>query len=218
MARKGRNAAMMRAFSILENCIGSMQAALCKRRASLGTCIGYSPSACAPSSVWGAIWATRVRPLSAPYASWKALGRSSASRACTRPTPRDLLDQPIFTNAALELETDLLPGDLLSHLKRLEIALGREPSAERFSARTVDLDILAFDGLCVADMDLDLIVPHPRLQERRFVLEPLAELDPGLRPWRNCADLRTDVTVADLLPSVADQEVMRIGGPDWADR
>jgi 2-amino-4-hydroxy-6-hydroxymethyldihydropteridine diphosphokinase len=133
-------------------------------------------------------------------------------------TPRDLLDQPIFTNAALELETDLEPEELLSQLKRLEVVLGREPSAERFGARTVDLDILAFDGRCVADTDLDLIVPHPRLQERRFALEPLAELDPGLRPWRNCADLRTDVTVADLLPSVADQEVMRIGGPDWADR
>jgi 2-amino-4-hydroxy-6-hydroxymethyldihydropteridine diphosphokinase len=132
--------------------------------------------------------------------------------------PRDLLDQPIFTNAVLELETDLEPGELLSHLKRLEIALGREPTAERFSARTVDLDILAFDGRCVTDMEIDLIVPHPRLQERRFVLEPLAELDPGLRPWRNCSDLRTDVTVADLLPSVADQNVMRIGGPEWADR
>lgn len=132
--------------------------------------------------------------------------------------PRDLLDQPIFTNAALELETDLEPADLLYHLKRLEATLGRERSAERFGPRVVDLDILAFDGHCVADTDLDLIVPHARLQERRFALEPLAELDPGLRPWRNCADLRTDVTVADLLPSVADQEVMRIGGPDWADR
>jgi 2-amino-4-hydroxy-6-hydroxymethyldihydropteridine diphosphokinase len=132
--------------------------------------------------------------------------------------PRDLLDQPIFTNAALELETDLEPAELLYQLKRLEATLGREPSVERFGPRIVDLDILAFDGRCVADMEIDLIVPHPRLQERRFVLEPLAELDPGLRPWRNCADLRTDVTVADLLPSVADQEVMRVGGPDWADR
>lgn len=132
--------------------------------------------------------------------------------------PRDLLDQPIYTNAAMELETDLQPGELLNHLKRLEVALGREPNAERFSARTVDLDILAFDGRCVTDLEIDLIVPHPRLQERRFVLEPLAELDPGLRPWRNCSDLRTDVTVADLLPSVADQNVMRIGGPEWADR
>jgi 2-amino-4-hydroxy-6-hydroxymethyldihydropteridine diphosphokinase len=132
--------------------------------------------------------------------------------------PRDLLDQPIFTNAALELVTDLEPADLLIQLKRMEATMGREPSAQRFGPRIVDLDILAFDGHCVADMEIDLIVPHPRLQERRFVLEPLAELDPGLRPWRNCADLRTDVTVADLLPSVADQEVMRIGGPEWADR
>jgi 2-amino-4-hydroxy-6-hydroxymethyldihydropteridine diphosphokinase len=132
--------------------------------------------------------------------------------------PRDLLDQPIFTNAALELETDLEPADLLMQLKRMEATLGREPSAERFGPRIVDLDILAFDGRCVTDIEIDLIVPHPRLQERRFVLEPLAELDPGLRPWRNCADLRTDVTVADLLPSVADQEVMRVGGPEWADR
>ena len=132
--------------------------------------------------------------------------------------PRDLLDQPIFTNAALELVTDLQPADLLVQLKRMEATMGREPFAERFGPRIVDLDILAFDGHCVADMEIDLIVPHPRLQERRFVLEPLAELDPGLRPWRNCADLRTDVTVADLLPSVADQEVMRIGGPEWADR
>jgi hypothetical protein len=46
----------------------------------------------------------------------------------------------------------------------------------------------------------------------------MAELEPGLRPWRGCADLRTDVTVADLLPSVADQEVRRIAGPEWADR
>ena len=57
----------------------------------------------------------------------------------------------------------------------------------------------------------------PRLAERRFALEPVAELDPLLLPWRNCSDLRVDVSVADLLPTVANQEVMRVGGPDWAD-
>lgn len=132
--------------------------------------------------------------------------------------PRDFADQPVFTNAVVELATELEPGELLFQVKRVEILLGRDPQGVRYGPRVVDLDILSFDGRCVADTDLDLIVPHPRLQERRFALEPMAELEPGLRPWRDCADLRTDVTVADLLPSVADQEVRRIAGPEWADR
>src|SRR4029079_2740488 len=60
--------------------------------------------------------------------------------------PSDLMDQPIFTNAALELETDLEPADLLIHLKRLEATLGRAASAEGFAARIVDLDIPALDA------------------------------------------------------------------------
>ena len=131
---------------------------------------------------------------------------------------RDLFDQPDFTNAAIELETELEPVDLLFALKRLEVTLGRDPQGIRFGPRLIDLDILSFDGLCIEDAELELIVPHPRLVERRFALEPLAELDPGLRPWRGCSDLRVDVTVVDLLPSVADQEVQLIGGPEWADR
>jgi hypothetical protein len=67
----------------------------------------------------------------------------------------------------------------------------------------------------VTDTDTDLIVPHPRFHERRFALEPVAELDPQLLPWRNCSDLRVDVSVADLLATVANQEVMSVGGPDW---
>jgi 2-amino-4-hydroxy-6-hydroxymethyldihydropteridine diphosphokinase len=132
--------------------------------------------------------------------------------------PRDLLDQANFTNAALELHTDLSPHDLMLELKRMELALGRDPQGIRFGPRLIDLDILAIDGKCVTDTEVDLIVPHPRLQERRFALEPLAELQPDLQPWRDCADLRQDVTVADLLPSVADQQVRRISGREWADR
>lgn len=131
--------------------------------------------------------------------------------------PRDAPGQPHFLNAALELETDLEPAALLAELKQIEGALGRDPSTRRWGPRPIDLDILAIDGRCVTDPELDLIVPHPRLQERRFALEPLAELDPNLRPWRNCADLRVDVTVADLLATVAGQEVQRVGGADWAD-
>jgi 2-amino-4-hydroxy-6-hydroxymethyldihydropteridine diphosphokinase len=146
-----------------------------------------------------------------------ATGQIVRASSIYRSAPRDLLGQPDFTNAALELETDLEPPDLLYALKRLELTLGRDPQGMRFGARLIDLDILAIDGTCVADAEFDLVVPHPRLVERRFALEPLAELDPDLRPWRNCADLRVDVTVADLLPSVADQEMTRVAGPEWAD-
>jgi 2-amino-4-hydroxy-6-hydroxymethyldihydropteridine diphosphokinase len=131
--------------------------------------------------------------------------------------PRDLVDQPEFTNATIELQTDLTAAQLLFELKRIEHALGRDPQGVRFGPRALDLDILSLDGRCVEDVELPLIVPHPRLHERRFALEPLAELDPGLRPWRGCADVRRDVTVADLLATVADQDVRRVGGADWAD-
>lgn len=150
-------------------------------------------------------------------AELRAIGHVVHVSSLYQSAPRNHYDQPQFTNAALELETELEPPELLFHLKRLELTLGRDPQGTRFGPRTVDFDILSFDGRCVEDLELDLIVPHPRLHERRFALEPLAEIDPGLRPWRNCADVRTDVTVADLLPSVADQEVSRIEGPGWAD-
>ena len=148
----------------------------------------------------------------------EAIGQVARVSSLYETKPRDFADQPVFTNAVVELSTELTPPELLYNLKRIEVVLGRDPQGIRYGPRVVDLDILSFDGLCVTDTDLDLIVPHPRLQERRFVLEPMAELEPGLRPWRDCADLRTDVTVADLLPSVADQEVRRIAGPEWADR
>ncbi len=131
--------------------------------------------------------------------------------------PRDVLDQPEFSNAAVEFETELSPPDLLLELKRLEMSMGRDPQGMRFGPRVIDLDILSLDRRCVEDLELDLIVPHPRLHERRFALEPLAELEPSLQPWRGCADVRRDVTVADLLASVADQDVRRVAGPEWAD-
>jgi 2-amino-4-hydroxy-6-hydroxymethyldihydropteridine diphosphokinase len=131
--------------------------------------------------------------------------------------PRGSVDQHRFLNAALELQTDLAPLDLLKELKRLELAIGREPGGARWGPRVIDLDILSFDGRCVTDPEHSLIVPHPRFHERRFALEPVAELDPALRPWRNCSDLRVEVSVIDLLATVADQEVLRVGGPDWAD-
>lgn len=156
--------------------------------------------------------ATFVRAL----AELRLLGTVTRTSSLYLSAPRDMTQQPDFLNAAIEILCDLEPRALLIALHELERQLGRE-EGRRHGPRPIDLDILAFDGKCVEDMEVGLIVPHPRLHERRFALEPLAELDPDLRPWRDCADLRADVTVADLLPTVADQQVQRIAGPDWAD-
>jgi 2-amino-4-hydroxy-6-hydroxymethyldihydropteridine diphosphokinase len=92
--------------------------------------------------------------------------------------PVGYVDQPRFLNAAAALETDLEPRDLLDRLLAVERALGRTRDGPRFGPRTIDLDLLVYGDVRVGEPGLEL--PHPRLHERRFVLEPLAELDPDL--------------------------------------
>jgi 2-amino-4-hydroxy-6-hydroxymethyldihydropteridine diphosphokinase len=87
-------------------------------------------------------------------------------------------DQPRFLNAAVALETELSPRELLDRLLTVERELGRTRDGPRFGPRTIDLDLLLY-GVAVVE-EPGLRVPHPRLAERRFALEPLAELDPGL--------------------------------------
>jgi 2-amino-4-hydroxy-6-hydroxymethyldihydropteridine diphosphokinase len=90
------------------------------------------------------------------------------------------VDQPRFVNAAAALETSLGPRELLDSLLEVERSLGRDRSREeRWGPRTVDLDLLLYGDETVDEQGLE--VPHPRLAERAFVLEPLLELDPGLR-------------------------------------
>jgi 2-amino-4-hydroxy-6-hydroxymethyldihydropteridine diphosphokinase len=92
--------------------------------------------------------------------------------------PVGLVDQPRFLNAAAALDTDLPPRELLDRLLAVERALGRTREGPRFGPRTVDLDLLLYGDERLSEPGLDL--PHPRLHERRFALEPLAELDPAL--------------------------------------
>jgi 2-amino-4-hydroxy-6-hydroxymethyldihydropteridine diphosphokinase len=87
-------------------------------------------------------------------------------------------NQPRFLNAVAEVETGLEPLPFLTHLLDIERRLGRERVGPRWGPRTIDLDLLLF-GDRVVD-EADLVVPHPRLLERLFVLEPLAELAPEL--------------------------------------
>ena len=129
--------------------------------------------------------------------------------------PQEREDQPDFLNAALALETDLHPRPLMAELKAIERRLGRDPLGARYGPRLVDLDLLAIDDLCIEDAP-DLVVPHPRLAERRFALEPLAELNPDLRPWAACPGERREVTVAQALAAVMDQDVEVVEGPGWA--
>jgi 2-amino-4-hydroxy-6-hydroxymethyldihydropteridine diphosphokinase len=88
-------------------------------------------------------------------------------------------DQPRFLNGAAALKTNLSPRDLLGRLLDIERRLGRvRGEGPRFGPRTIDLDLLLYGDETVDEPGLT--VPHPRLAERRFALEPLAELDPAL--------------------------------------
>ncbi len=92
--------------------------------------------------------------------------------------PVGYLDQPRFLNAAAALDTSLSPQELLGALLEVERELGRVREGPRYGPRTVDLDLLLMDDLVLEEPGLEL--PHPRLHERGFALEPLAELDPAL--------------------------------------
>ena len=91
--------------------------------------------------------------------------------------PWGYTDQPAFLNMVVRAETQLSPQALLAMLKELEATLGRTPSF-RNGPRLIDLDILFYDEL-VLDMP-GLVIPHPRLQERTFVLVPLSDIAPDL--------------------------------------
>jgi 2-amino-4-hydroxy-6-hydroxymethyldihydropteridine diphosphokinase len=92
--------------------------------------------------------------------------------------PVGYLDQPRFLNGAAALRTELEPRALLRRLQEIELELGRDRSGPRFGPRTIDLDLLLYGDERIEEEGLE--IPHPRLAERRFVLEPLFELDSGL--------------------------------------
>jgi 2-amino-4-hydroxy-6-hydroxymethyldihydropteridine diphosphokinase len=112
--------------------------------------------------------------------------------------PREVEDQPWFLNQVVEAETSLFPRQLLTRLKRLEVELGRRPSRPK-GPRIVDMDILFYGDAVVSTTDL--VIPHERMGERRFVLEPLAELAPDLR------HPKTGKTMREMLAAVASQRI-----------
>jgi len=125
----------------------------------------------------------------------------------TAPVPASA--QPRFVNAVARLETALAPAELLALLLRLETALGRV-RGERWSARTLDLDLLAYGRMCgdwpAAAGRPALTLPHPRMHERAFVLRPLADLLPA---WRHPL---LALTAAELLARLPDDGSVRLPG------
>lgn len=91
--------------------------------------------------------------------------------------PWGYADQPAYLNQVVMAETYLEPDDLLSHLKRLETVLGREPTFQN-GPRVIDLDILFYDDVTIDSAPLQ--IPHPRLHQRGFVLVPLHDIAPEL--------------------------------------
>jgi 2-amino-4-hydroxy-6-hydroxymethyldihydropteridine diphosphokinase len=93
--------------------------------------------------------------------------------------PAYVTEQPHFLNMVVHGTTTLSPHDLLAFLKHLEQLIGRQPT-RRYGPRLIDLDILFYGSTCIDTPDL--VIPHPRLTERAFVVIPLAEIAPNLVP------------------------------------
>lgn len=123
-----------------------------------------------------------------------------ASRPWRGPYVGPLEPQPEYVNLCVAARTGLGPGEVHAIARGLEQDAGREPGTNELP-RVLDIDVLLFDTLVLEGPGL--VLPHPRMRQRRFVLEPLAELDPGL-------ELPPDgITVRALLsaPEVAGQEL-----------
>jgi 2-amino-4-hydroxy-6-hydroxymethyldihydropteridine diphosphokinase len=114
----------------------------------------------------------------------------------------EVLDQPDFLNACLAVETELGPEELLDACKDIERQLGRVHGGPRHAPRPIDVDVLLLGDLTHSSERLTL--PHAEVAARRFVLEPLLELDPALA-------LPDGTRLAPLLDALADQPVRRLG-------
>jgi 2-amino-4-hydroxy-6-hydroxymethyldihydropteridine diphosphokinase len=109
--------------------------------------------------------------------------------------------QGVYLNAAVRVETELPPRELLGCLQEIEASRGRRRSGERWAARPLDLDLLLYDEACIDEPGL--VVPHPRMHERAFVLAPLCEVAAA---WRHPL---LGLSIDELAKGVADPTGVR---------
>jgi len=115
-------------------------------------------------------------------------------------------EQPMFYNAACEFETDLHSGQLLRLVQEVEREMGRPDDDERWGPRLIDIDLLLYDEEVVEEEGL--VIPHPEMRKRAFVLVPLAEI---------AAEVRHPAgeTIASLAEAVGVQGVEKVAGAGW---
>ncbi len=118
----------------------------------------------------------------------------------------EVRDQPDFLNACLRIETSLDAGELLDACKAIELELGRSAQGVRHGPRPIDLDVLLLGD--IEQVSERLTLPHPEVTSRRFVLQPLLELDPDLR-------LPDGRELSGFLAAVSNQRVTPHAGVSW---
>jgi 2-amino-4-hydroxy-6-hydroxymethyldihydropteridine diphosphokinase len=119
----------------------------------------------------------REAQLQEARAKLAAVGRVVAESSFYETEPVEFTQQPWFLNCVLALETSKTPQELIAVILRIEVEMGRR-RVQKKGPRTIDIDILLFDDTIVDSEELT--IPHPTMHERRFVLEPLAEIAPEL--------------------------------------
>jgi 2-amino-4-hydroxy-6-hydroxymethyldihydropteridine diphosphokinase len=116
--------------------------------------------------------------------------------------PQEIKEQPLFLNMVVECETHYFPIQLLVILQRVERELGRVRLGPRKGPRAIDIDILLFSNVVMETVPL--VIPHPRMLERRFMLEPLLEIAPDFQHPKSKEPLSR------FLSSVAGQKLRKV--------
>jgi len=120
----------------------------------------------------------RAVNLQTAIAQIAGLGKAVAVSSFYETEPVEMTAQPWFLNCAIKLDTEKMPRQLIAGILALEQGMGRQRKQKK-GPRTIDIDVLLF-GSSIIDLP-SLTVPHPKMHERRFVLEPLAEIAPEAR-------------------------------------